>query len=219
MKRLSAILVVLFLAVSLNAGEILRPRTRACPLAGIPAYDWYIHGASAKTEARSTQGVLLERLAVPGIKPDPALPKIRYFQLDRAALSVDQCTISRVAFYIDSDGNWKLTLRAEQNSPERRKVEKILPGVTAKKEEVYTDYIKRNQFFVRVRGLGANPLPVKIVEAAPAAPVFFQLRPPGFWVERAEPFHYEVFGRWEDVRRYFTAVDRIEVEFWYRPTP
>jgi hypothetical protein len=216
-RTFGTILAFACVVACLAAADVFRPRTRVWVKPGIPVHDWHSQTSSVKVEARSTQGMLLQRIALPGTKPNAAEPpRLRYFQLDRASLTVDHCTISRVALQMEEDGLWKLTLRAEQNYPEGKPLAKVVPGVKKQREEVFTDHIKRNQFYVRLRALAANPLPTKLVEAAPGAPVLFQLSPPPFWVERGEPYHHEVYGNWEWVRRYFNAIDRVEVEFFYR---
>jgi hypothetical protein len=44
--------------------------------------------------------------------------------------------------------------------------------------------------------------------------VEFPIEP--FWVQKGEPYSGFVTGRSDAVRKYFHAVDRIEVEFTYR---
>ena len=160
--------------------------------------------------------MLLERIPLPGEKRiNGAGKRIRFFQLDRASLNVEHCSIAKVVLHLEEDGLWKLNLWAEQNMPPRP-AEHVLPGVTIRRDDIYTDYILRNQFFVKARALAVGLPADKFPEAQAAAPVLFQLAPPGFWVERGQPVHHEVFGNWESVRRYFDAVNRIEVEFFYR---
>src|SRR5438876_12318420 len=110
--------VVLVAAVFLIGGaDVLRPRTKAWPLPGVPAYDYQSGATSEKVQALSTVGLLLERPALPG--ETKAKPRIRYFQLDRASLNVQHCSISKVVFHMEEDGLWKLNLWAEQNAPKK----------------------------------------------------------------------------------------------------
>jgi hypothetical protein len=74
----------------------------------------------------------------------------------------------------------------------------------------------RNQFFVRVRCLAGVPLPQRLPAFAPAPPVLLRMEPPPFWVQRAVPLEWGANGVDPDLPRYFSMIDRIEVEFFYR---
>ncbi len=212
-------LLMLAIAVAGAASaDLWRPHTRPRPLKGIPVRDYQSQPSSAKAETRSLIGLLLHRIDEPvvPVKIDGKLPaRIRYFQLDRPKLVIDHCSIARVVLQIDETGNYKLNLRAEQNANFGKKDENGLP-LSPKESDKFTEYLLRNQFFVRVRGLGLNPRAVEFPDLKPGAPVMFQIPQSAFWVQRAQPYHFERAGQQEDVRRYFDAVEVIEVEFWYR---
>jgi hypothetical protein len=207
--------------------QLIHPRTRTCPLPGVPGRDYQWGSLSQPREARSTIGLLLEvSPGAPVVAGTVEKPRVRYFQLDVAQLAVDHCQISRVTFHTEDDGTWKLNLRADQN-PQFRLVkdggtlfpgtpdETLFPGPRTASGRLYTEHLLRNQFFVRVRCLGGLPVQQKQPNLA-AAPVLLRMEPPGFWVQRAVPLEWGANGFNPELPIYFNRIDRIEVEFYYR---
>ena len=108
---------VLALIVVAAAGVAIAGVGRRCTrpgcLTGIPPRD-YQHGSRSKVETSvSTQGMLLYR--TPNLETGEAAPGIRIYQLDRAKLQIDHCSISGVVLRLHEDGRWVLNLRADQN--------------------------------------------------------------------------------------------------------
>ena len=81
---------------------------------------------------------------------------------------------------------------------------------------IQTAQLKRNQFVVRVRGYANYPNGAATRVAGPTPPAVVELDLEPFWVQKGEPYSGFFTGRAEAVRRYFTAIDRVEVEFTYR---
>jgi hypothetical protein len=132
---------------------------------------------------------------------------IDLYQLDQPGLRIDHCEISQVALQIHDDGTWVISLRADQNrGPEEGEPAEWNPRL----------HIKRNEFTVRLRCLGAfQNAPA---EAAPIAgrPLLADLNPPPFWVENGEPRHVRWEGRNVLVEKHFADIDRVEIELYYR---
>ena len=132
---------------------------------------------------------------------------INLFQLDRDKLQIQQCEISQVALQLHDNGDWVLSLRADQNRrPNKGEKWPYNPRL----------YIKRNQFVIRLRSLGA--VETKPAANAPAAgkPILVELTPPEFWVENGQPRYVRKAGSERLVKDYFHEIDRVEIEFFYR---
>jgi hypothetical protein len=215
-KKIGWFTMVGLLLICIAGPEPLRPRTRPCLPPGIPDREYTSGSISRPAEAQSTVGLLLE-LSAGAVVPDAAKPQIRYFQLATPGLQRDHCSISRVAFFIEEDGRWKLSLRADQNPQFGvRDSGTLFPGPRQRSGDLFTDYLLRNQFFVRVRCLAGVPLAQPLPGFAPAPPVLLRMEPPAFWVQRAVPLEWGAQGADPDLPRYFNLIDRIEVEFFYR---
>jgi hypothetical protein len=140
--------------------------------------------------------------------PEPKRPTvIELYQLDQPRLQIDHCEISQVALQLWENGWWVLSLRADQNRrpPQGEPV-------------VYNPrlHIKRNEFVVRLRCLGA--FRTEPTEAALAAgkPVLVDLEAEPFWVENGQPRYVRTGGCCELVQDQFEDIDRVEIEFFYR---
>lgn len=146
-----------------------------------------------------------------------AEPRIKLFQLAQPTLSIDHCSISQFALQVEESGNWTLSLKADQNR--RRNAYKP------------TQYIKRNEFQIRIRALGAIRSGFTRLDDGAGRPVLAQWQPIKFFVENGAPY----YARWssddtseatdndakefvskELLARFFEDSDRIEVEFFYR---
>ena len=140
----------------------------------------------------------------------PAIPRRRVFQLDQT-LSVDHCTLSAVALSVSEDGQWILSLRADQNPPVAQPA--TLGGLTP---QLDTAYLLRNQFHVEVRCYGsATAVLGPQADQGPGKPVLCQLCVPDFWVQRGQPKHVRQCNCSDDVRKSFNDIDRVEVDFYY----
>lgn len=165
-----------------------------------------------------------------------AAPVPQMYQLLETRLKADHCYLSRVAVAFHADGAFQITFRADQNpqvgddirSPLRTgdRTDAVLrtgerPETTVRQAEradtvLQTGQLRRNQFVVRVRGYASYPAKgtLPALGVTPPALVEFPIEP--FWVRKGEPYSGFVTGRSDAVRKYFTAIDRIEVEFTYR---
>lgn len=132
---------------------------------------------------------------------------IELYQLDRPRLTVDQCEISQVALQLHDDGQWVLSLRADQNRrPEDAATAPYNPRL----------HIKRNQFTVRLRCLGAFQNQPALAALAAGKPILVDLDPEPFWVENGQPRYVRTCGRSPLIANYFADIDRVEIEFFYR---
>jgi hypothetical protein len=135
---------------------------------------------------------------------------VELYQLYTPRLKIDQCEISQVALQLRDDGYWILSLRADQNRrPAEEEAAEYNPQL----------YIKRNQFHVRLRCLGAfkEAFEKEPGEAALAVgrPVLATLEPCAFWVQNGQP-RYVRTGDWNAcVAENFEDIDRVEIEFFY----
>jgi hypothetical protein len=134
--------------------------------------------------------------------------RIRYFQLDRPSLSIDHCSISQVVLQIHDNGFWVLSLKADQNP------EGIEQPVTPQGN--YTAHLKRNQFVIKLRCLGAFEDEPVAEESGPGRPVLFELGPVDFWVQRGQPYTFWKQGQFHGNANLPEMVDRVEIEFTYR---
>lgn len=131
---------------------------------------------------------------------------IKLYQLDRQRLQSDHCSISQVALQLHNDGQWVLSLRGDQNpKPEDGKPAPFNP----------TLHIKRNEFVVRLRCLGASQNEPAANGIGAGKPVLVDLAPCSFWVQNGQPRWVRTGGCSETVRTYLSRIDRVEIEFFY----
>jgi hypothetical protein len=198
----------------------------------LPNHDYIQGGPSQPVLGISKIGILVP---VADASPPDTLPsghKMYYYQLNQAALRIDHCSISRVAFAIRDDGYWTLSLRADQNQrsiddtplvavgipkpPGNTSVPQpgpILPGASPNTK--FTDHIKRNLFSVKVRGYTAY-LIEEAADAGLGRPVLFDLSPDPFWVQRQVPEFRRFQGTRGEIGEFFRTIDRVEIELSYR---
>jgi hypothetical protein len=154
------------------------------------------------------------RLAGADPVPAGAVPQVYQMPVERVQL--DHCFLSRVAVYLEPDGGFRVSFRADQNPvtaapPPAAGVSDT--GLAAPQ----TAQLRRNLFLVRVRGYaGYPPAASAVATAGPSRPAVWEHEVPPFWVQRGEPYSGFVAGRSEGVRRGFAYIDRVEVEFTYR---
>lgn len=138
----------------------------------------------------------------------PPQNRIRLFQLDRARLTVDHCTVSEIALQLHRDGSWVLSLRADQN---------MLPEEDpATLDDTYRPrlHLRRNEFHVRLRCHGFYQADQVLLAAG--RPVMADLHPVKFMVQRQEPRHVRIACCDPRVAQFYDLIDRVEVEFYYR---
>ncbi|MFO0905404.1 MAG: hypothetical protein U0939_20515 [Pirellulales bacterium] len=131
----------------------------------------------------------------------------RLYQLDRTSLAIDQCEISQVALQLRSDGLWVLSLRADQN----KRPDELAPAPFNPKL-----HIKRNEFHVKLRCLGAFANSATEYSGAAGQPVIVDLDPEPFWVENGQPRYVRLVGCDRRLMARLERVDRVELEFFYR---
>jgi hypothetical protein len=158
-------------------------------------------------EPNVTRRLLTEGFTVVSPAPPPEQRAVvELYQLDRSRLQIDHCEISEVALQLYSDGRWILSLRADQN---RR------PGEGEPREFNPQLHIKRNQFVVRLRCLGAFRGEPTEEAMAVGRPVLADLQPLPFWVENGRPYYLRAGDCDGWVAEHFAEIDRVEIEFYY----
>jgi hypothetical protein len=200
-------LIVVAAAGTVQAGWS-RGRARPQPWCGIPARDY-------QYRPRSEADTALSGTAIPPTRPaDDSLNLIarhvKVYKLDRP-LKVGHCGVSAVAIELRDDGQWTLSLRADQNPPVQPPA--TLGGLPT---QLQTSHLLRSEFQVGVRCYGAAEVVAgPQADQGPGKPVLCELRPEGFWVQRGQPRHLRFEGGSECVRQFFALIDRVEVEFYY----
>lgn len=131
---------------------------------------------------------------------------IDLYQLDQAGLQINHCEVSQVAIQLYDDGQWVLSLRADQNRrPEEDELAEYNPRL----------HVKRNKFVIRMRCLGAFQHPPMEGVPTTGKPVVVDLNPCSFWVENGQPRYVRHHGFDPLVHEHFDDVDRVEIEFFY----
>ncbi len=158
--------------------------------------------------------VPLEVAKSPPTVPAPPDRLLVCYQLQETRGVVDHCSVSQVGFQIHSDGKWVLNLQADQNPflmPDGlpRDPTKPLPNIAN-----FSSHLKRNAFFVRVRGYGnfGEELPADTPFGKPS---MFEIKLAPFWVQRGESYQLRVSGNQCEIRDNFRYISRIEFEFFY----
>ncbi len=115
--------------VVISGAGVTRHTTRAPRCACLPAYDYQYGSISPPVTALSTEVVSVVREPWdPGLPPrdmaQPPFPavvreRLRYFQLDRAGLRQDHCSITQVAVTLHENGAWTLSLRGSKPVDDR----------------------------------------------------------------------------------------------------
>lgn len=216
------------LAVRADGAELPTRKTKPFPLCGIPACYPY-HPArefSANVTEQSSPGILLETgvsaealsATNPGGFRVAELPKSRYFQLPVYVLKKDHCSISRVSVILDELGNYSLSFRADQNPRlEEDRAEPRFRATTPPNPSIkQVSHLKRNEFHVEFRLLGAALHRETIAPSDVGRPVLSKIELRPFWVQSGEPLNYSHSGVLDLRGRRLEQVDRIEVDFSYR---
>jgi hypothetical protein len=193
------------LAVAAAPGyHFTRPRVRCC----LPERDYQFGRFSPPLFAMSQSAV---NLPLPAPGEGVQLPA-RLYQFDVAQLKIDHCSISQMAVEIQQNGHWILNLQADQNPLAPRSSE-VVPNVTTEGDaSKYTAQQRRNAFHVALRcyragGDSAVPL---------GKPLAIELKPDPFWVQRGQPYRLMASGTDKSLGDFFGAIDRVEIEFYYR---
>jgi hypothetical protein len=204
--------------------------TRSGCVAGLPEYDYVWGNISQAKSVFSLDPIDLgpRQAYGPGVPAGlPPRERVKVYQLLRPTVTLDHCSLSRVALTLNESGEATLSLRADQNpwmTGPLREVSNPLQvhgPVSAVKSTApnlgkETDSLKRNQFFVKVRCYGAFKLKEELTAMSPGKPVLVELPTAMFWVQRGYPYDFMQKLPMRDVARYFDLIDRVEVEFSYR---
>jgi hypothetical protein len=201
---------------------IFHRHTRAPLLPGIPTLDYQSTDRSPSKEAFSTVGILLENrtplIMGEPLKPGdtPRRPRMRVFQLAEATLQLDHCFVSRVAVTLHESGCWSVSARADQNPVKLGTASD--PGAFRpdRPRDLFTEHLKRNQFFLKIRCQTLGTVATKLPNTAPGPATLIRLEPAPFWVQNGQPYDYHTEGCDPRIGAFFELWDRVEVEFYYR---
>jgi hypothetical protein len=162
---------------------------------------------SDQSQPNITRRLLTQEFSASSPSPPPKERSvIALYQLSQSRLQIDHCEISEVALQLYSDGRWILSLRADQN---RR------PGEGEPLQFNPQLHLKRNQFAVRLRCLGAFQNEPTEAAMAVGRPVLADLQPHPFWVENGQPRYLRAGDHDGWVEEHFAEIDRVEIEFYY----
>ncbi|HKM56488.1 MAG TPA: hypothetical protein VJY33_23995 [Isosphaeraceae bacterium] len=185
-------------------------------------------------------GTAAMNLQIPGAVANPS-PRIKVFQFVPSALQIDHCSISRIAFSLQDNGQWRLSLQADQNPVVENStaLTTVLPSTTTSPDFPstgkpalatapirglpavrlkHTTFLKRNLFVVQIRGLGDFAEQISVPASPPqlGKPVLVAMEPISFWVQNGVPYPLVSEGVVADASRFFDMIDRVELEFSYR---
>ena len=227
MKRATGLLYFVAAAVvTVIAAGPHRGATRPSTYCSLPNHDYQYRDFSQPVRSVSAVGILVrdplptagmteldrERLRRTG--DAVALRAVKAFQfVERPRLQVDHCSISQISVNLHEDGDWIISLRADQNP-----IQLVPPAVdrdVTTSEEIYkfTDHLKRNLFKVQLRcyaRTGGVP-----ADSAVGKPVVIPLDVAPFWVQRQQPRWFVDMGNDARIRQYFDIIDHVEIEFTY----
>ena len=213
----------------LGRAELPRHAARPALLPGIPCYDYRVVPIPTPTvtavsltkvpavvDPAPTATPVVAGGTAFAVDTARAAPVPQMYQLLETRLKADHCFLSRMAVAFHPDGAFQISFRADQNPQVGEDIRSPLRQGERLDTTIQTSQLRRNQFVVRVRGYAAYPAKgtLPALGVTPPALVEFPIEP--FWVQRGEPYSGFVTGRSDAVRKYFTAIDRIEVEFTYR---
>jgi hypothetical protein len=182
---------------------------------GIPCLPYKTCQFSVVQQCSSATAVLLREEELAREVQQPVLPKpertqLKFYLADRKELKSDQCSVSRLGVVLEEDGTWRVSLQARQNAPRPEEIETNLASQNGQVKK-YTAHIKRNQFVIKVRGVGPGT-----EDLEQGQPILFEVDVPPFWVDRGEPKDVYLTGKCDRIKQVFDVTRRVEVDFTYR---
>ena len=180
----------------------------------LPDYDYRTSFlTNPRDRAISTVGVMMP-ISAGLTNRSRETTSIRLFQLSQPNLKADHCELRQLSMLLEPTGRWSLSMRAihHPRDPATGEPKLTMRGDLIAKQ---TFQLKRNQFVIKVRAFGAMQNAVRDLDRLPGRPVLFEVER-SFWVENGEPITKQLDGVDSAVQRYFSFIDRMEVEFTYR---
>ena len=190
-------MLILTAAVAL-AGDWLK-RTEARRRTGLPGYDYRGSPASNPVSEVSFISIPLS------YEKESESVRCKIFQLSKEHLQHDHCRLSHVVLTIFENGNWKLSFRAEQN-----------PSFVEELRRPEFERFDRNRFCIAVHGEGAFEVLEEPGLEVTGKPQLFDIWLQPLIVEKRQERRLNYKGTSDDVREYFSLIDRIEVELRYQ---
>ena len=205
-KRLGVFLLIVLATAGAAWAGIRCYCTRPWCLTGIPSRDYQYRARSEPKMVLSSTAIFLQQRDG---QQHPA-KDIKLFQLKQPKVQIGHCSISRVALQLHRNGDWVMSLRADQNPrPEGAEPE------AATQDGKFTLHLKRNQFVIKVRCYGAYSLDDERADTKTGKPVLLNLKTMKFWVQSGQPYAFWQKGHTCDLQEYFDLIDRVELEFYY----
>jgi hypothetical protein len=212
--------------VTVVAAGPYRGVTRPATSCSLPNHDYQYRDFTQPVRSVSAVGILvreplptvgmtefgLERLRRTG--DAVSLRAVKAFQfIDRPRLQMDHCSIAQITVDLSENGDWTISLRADQNP-----IQLVPPALdrdvtTSEETAKFTDYIKRNLFQVQLRCYARTG--GAIADSTDGKPGVIPLEVAPFWVQRQQPRWYVDTGNDPGIRQYFDIIDHVEVEFAY----
>lgn len=213
-------------AVTVVAAGPHRGVTRPATDCALPHHDYQYRDFSQPVQSVSAVGILVrdplptvglseldrERLRRTG--DAAALRSVKAFQfVDRPRLQIDHCSISQITVNLYENGEWTISLRADQNPIQLAPAAANRDVTTSEETVKFTDHIKRNLFKVQLRCYARTG--GAVADSALGKPVAIPLDIAPFWVQRQQPRWFYDTGNDSLIRQYFDMIDRVEIEFTY----
>lgn len=209
--RAIGVSVLLIGAVAASAGDLLPYHRRARINCGLsPCYDYRPRSLSGADVRETSATVFLDQVAAPpnsSLANDDPMRRLRIWQVVDRDLTVDHCSASGIAIWIDESGRWSVNLKATQspfvvNGPDRQ----ATPA---------TRFL-RNKFYLKLRAHGLAKTADPNRTSTVGQPEIFAIDLNPFWVERDTTIRWSQSGVLtpEQLAR-LPLVDRMEVEFRY----
>ncbi len=217
--------VVAAAAIAMAAGPH-RGATRPAPRCALPNHEYQYRDFSQPVRSISAVGHLVRDRLPLGDMSELAREQLRRtgdgavlraaktFQfVERPRLQIDHCSISQISVNLYENGDWTVHLRADQNPVDDGSSNVDRAMMTNQPTVKLTEHIKRNLFRIRLRCYAAGGEPA--LDAPLGQPVVIDLGETSFWVQRQEPRWFPWQGNTDMIRRYFDAIDYVEIDFTY----
>jgi len=213
--------------VSLTGLEWPTRVTKPRPRCGVPEADY----TGYQTRSRVVTGHGFSALAyedrglgvVPGLR-ERTIQVTKAFNLVEPVLAIEHCSISRVSVTVTENGQFFVSMRADQNPQFGRRPLELVGGQGVAGQGfvpvqpgfvLQTGHLMRNEFLVAIRFYANRAQPEQRTRVLGGA-VLTAIDLPGFMVQRGEQKSYTHADTSPDLGRFFRQLDHIQVDFSYR---
>jgi hypothetical protein len=130
--------------------------------------------------------------------------RIKTFIMNQTELRNDHCSIEKLAWTVDSDGNWMLSFDATQDPM----------SVPDAQRPKFVRFIQ-NKFYVTIRAYGLYAADDNTDQAAVGQPQLVNIPLEGFWLKRGESKRIFLKDKQFDLKKNFPLINRIEIDLQY----